>query len=277
MKLAVQVKDAPTAGAAVRIAMGLEYDGSGYSGWQYQHHARSVQQSLENAVAAVADHTVRVHCAGRTDSGVHGLGQVVHFDTDARRSNRAWTLGTNANLPEDIAVRWAMQVAPGFHARFSAFARHYRYLILSRPTRPALWRGRVVWTHRSLDIVPMRKAAQALVGRHDFTSFRALACQAKSPVRTVRYLEIERSGPLIELRVGADGFLHHMVRNIVGVLMAVGRGDADQAWTRRLLGQRDRALGGVTAPPQGLYLSRVDYPPHFGLPSGDDADPRSVF
>ena len=261
----------PEGASDQRIAMAVEYDGSAYSGWQHQHHASTIQERLEQAIAAVADHPIRVHCAGRTDSGVHGLGQVVHFDTVAQRSKRSWLLGTNSKLPDDIAVRWVMPVAADFHARFSATGRHYRYLILCRPTRSALWRNRAVWTHRTLDVGPMREAARALVGQHDFTSFRALACQAKSPVRTVRYLEIERSGDFIELRVGADGFLHHMVRNLAGVLMAIGRGDAAVGWTRELLDQRDRALGGVTAPPHGLYLARVDYPQRFGLPFEDDA------
>lgn len=269
--------EAPSvADAERRIAMAVEYDGSRYSGWQYQHHASSVQECLEKAIAVVADHPVRVYCAGRTDTGVHGLGQVVHFDTKARRSVRSWALGTNANLPDDIAVRWAMPVESDFHARFSATGRHYRYLILCRPTRSALWHRRAVWTHRPLDVAPMRAAAEVLVGRHDFSSFRALACQAASPVRTIRYLELERRGQLIELRVGADGFLHHMIRNLAGVLMAVGRGDADVGWTQQLLDLRDRSRGGVTAPPQGLYLAKVDYPEHYGLPSGDDADPLSM-
>lgn len=263
--------------AMSRIAMAVEYGGSGYSGWQYQKHARSVQECLEQAVAVVADHPIRVHCAGRTDSGVHALGQVVHFDTPVHRRERSWILGTNANLPESIAVRWAMRVQPDFHARFSATGRHYRYLILCQPTRSALWVNRAVWTHRRLDVIPMREAARALVGCHDFTSFRALACQAKSPVRTIRYLQIERRGLLIELRVGADGFLHHMVRNLAGVLMAIGRGDAEVDWTRTLLDQRNRALGGVTAPPQGLYLARIDYPKQFGLPLEDDASHLFMF
>ncbi|MGB5832736.1 MAG: tRNA pseudouridine(38-40) synthase TruA [Thiohalocapsa sp.] len=256
--------------------MAVEYDGSRYCGWQYQHHALSVQECLERAISTVADQPVRLHCAGRTDSGVHSLAQVVHFDTSARRSARSWVLGTNSNLPDDIAVRWATPVDPAFHARFSATGRHYRYLILCRSSRSALWRDRAIWTHRALDIEPMREAGRALVGRHDFTSFRAVACQAKSPIRTIRYLELERRDELIELRVGADGFLHHMVRNLVGVLMAVGRGDAKVGWTWELLQLRDRARGGVTAQPQGLYLAGVDYPPQFGLPSRDDVDPLSM-
>ncbi|MGD8207550.1 MAG: tRNA pseudouridine(38-40) synthase TruA, partial [Thiohalocapsa sp.] len=240
----------------------------------------TVQECLERAVAAVADHPLRLHCAGRTDSGVHALAQVVHFDTSAVRTPRSWVLGTNANLPPDIAVQWALQVDAGFHARFSATGRHYRYLILCRPTRTALWRDRAVWTHRPLAIEPMREAAGMLVGRHDFSSFRAIACQAKSPVRTIRYLELGLHGMLIELRVGADGFLHHMVRNLAGVLMAIGRGDAPVGWARELLELRDRARGGVTAPPQGLYLAGVDYPQRFGIPAGPhgrtDAGPPSL-
>ncbi|MBK1632732.1 tRNA pseudouridine(38-40) synthase TruA [Thiohalocapsa halophila] len=258
----------PARALAGRIALAVEYDGGAYSGWQLQHHADTVQARLEAALGRVAAEPVRVHCAGRTDAGVHAEGQVVHFDTRAERSPRSWVLGTNSNLPDDIAVRWAQAVAPGFHARFSATGRHYRYVILCRPTRSALWRGRAVWTHKTLDLARMRTAGGLLVGRHDFTSFRALACQAKSPVRTLRYLHLERQGDLITLALGADGFLHHMVRNIAGVLMAIGSGEAPVAWTAELLAVRNRALGGVTAPPHGLYLTGVDYPADFGLPGG---------
>lgn len=258
----------PARALAGRIALAVEYDGGAYSGWQLQHHADTVQARLEAALGRVAAEPVRVHCAGRTDAGVHAEGQVVHFDTRAERSARSWVLGTNSNLPADIAVRWAQAVAPDFHARFSATGRHYRYVILCRPTRSALWRGRAVWTHKTLDLARMRTAGGLLVGRHDFTSFRALACQAKSPVRTLRYLHLERQGDLITLALGADGFLHHMVRNIAGVLMAIGSGEAPVAWTAELLAVRNRALGGVTAPPHGLYLAGVDYPADFGLPRG---------
>jgi tRNA pseudouridine38-40 synthase len=269
-------EDRPPAGTPMRIAMGVEYDGGAYSGWQLQHHADTVQARLEAAIGRVADRPVRVHCAGRTDAGVHAEGQVVHFDTEASRSERGWVLGTNSNLPDDIAVRWVRPVATDFHARFSATGRHYRYLILCRPTRSALWRGRAVWTHKRLDLPRMRAAAALLVGRHDFTSFRALACQAKSPVRTLRYLHIGRRGELLSLHLGADGFLHHMVRNIAGVLMTIGSGEAPVDWTAELLALRDRARGGVTAPPHGLYLTAVDYPGGFGLPIAGDGGPSPV-
>ncbi len=249
-----------------RIALGVEYLGSNYCGWQFQRHDISVQQVLEQALTRVADRPIKVHCAGRTDAGVHATGQVVHFETAVQRPERAWTLGVNANLPDDVAVRWARPVDASFHARFSAMARHYRYLILRRPVRSALWHQRALWTHRSLSITPMQEASAALLGRHDFTSFRALACQAKSPVRTLHYLDLTERGDLLELRVGADGFLHHMVRNLVGVLIAIGRGDRPASWAAELLALKDRARGGVTAPAQGLYLVQVDYPATFGLP-----------
>ena len=246
--------------------MGLEYDGSAFHGWQIQDEARTVQAVVEAAVARVADHPVRVHCAGRTDRGVHAEEQVIHFGTQARRSERSWMLGTNVNLPPDVAVRWARPLDPTFHARFSAIARHYRYRILCRPTRSALERDRALWLHQELDLEPMRTAARSLVGEHDFSSFRALGCQAKSPVRQVHYCDLDREGELLELRIGANGFLHHMVRNIVGVLTAIGRGEAHPTLVEELLLIRDRTRGGVTAPPQGLYFVRADYPAQFTLP-----------
>ena len=246
--------------------MGVEYDGSAFRGWQVQGDARSVQACLEEALARVADHPVKVHCAGRTDAGVHALEQVVHFDTHALRRERSWVLGTNVNLPRDIRVRWAQPVDPGFHARFSATARHYRYLILTRDTGSALLRDRVAWFHYALDRDRMREAAQALVGEHDFTSFRAIACQARHAVRRVHYLQVDGDGTLCEIRIGANGFLHHMVRNIAGVLMAIGRGDRPASWAAEVLAAKDRTSGGVTAPPQGLYFVRPDYPTAFDLP-----------
>ena len=257
----------------MRIAVGVEYDGSHFRGWQAQTDTRTVQGVVEAALSKVADHPVRVICAGRTDTGVHATGQVIHFDSQASRSMRSWVLGTNANLPPDVSLLWATEVAPGFHARFRATARSYRYVILQRFTRPALLRQRVCWHHRRLELAPMRVAAMHLLGEHDFTSFRALACQAKHPVRTVERLEVGGSGDFIHIDVTANGFLHHMVRNIAGVLMAIGEGERAPDWTRDLLHARDRTVGGVTAPPGGLYLVGVRYPEEFDLPAVSAAVP----
>jgi tRNA pseudouridine38-40 synthase len=261
----------------MRFAMGVEYDGSAFRGWQVQGEVRTVQGCLEEAVARVADHPVSVICAGRTDAGVHALEQVVHFDTRARRRERSWVLGTNVNLPRDVRVRWARPVDTGFHARFSATARHYRYLILTRDTGSALLRDRVAWFHFALDKVRMRAAAAALVGEHDFSSFRAIGCQARHAVRRVHYIEVDGDGTLCEIRVGANGFLHHMVRNIAGVLMAIGRGERPVSWVEEVLAARDRTAGGVTAPPEGLYFVRADYPQHFALPQTVPISPTQAY
>jgi tRNA pseudouridine38-40 synthase len=249
----------------MKIALGIEYDGSAFHGWQYQGDVRSVQETLEQALSTVADHPVSVHCAGRTDTGVHATGQVVHFETEAQRSERSWILGSNSNLPDDVSVSWAREMPDAFHARFSAIGRHYRYQIINRKYRSALWRNRAVWIHHPLDQARMQQAAQHLVGTHDFSSYRALACQAKHPVRTIHSLEVIREGEMIAISVHANAFLHHMVRNIAGVLIAIGKGEQPVSWSKEVLDLQDRTLGGVTAPPQGLSLTHVDYPQEFGL------------
>lgn len=248
----------------MRIALGIEYNGSGFHGWQLQQAGiRSVQYEVEQAIAKVADHAVRIHCAGRTDTGVHALEQVVHFDTQASRPQRAWTQGVNVNLPADVSMLWSTQVAEEFHARFSAERRTYRYLILNRPVRSALQHGRATWIHRPLDAEMMHEAARGLLGTHDFSSYRALGCQAKSPVRTLHRISVRRSGEMIELQIEANAFLHHMVRNIAGVLIAIGKGEAGSGWAAEVLHLRDRRLGGVTAPPDGLYFEKVQYPAEY--------------
>ncbi|HHO67420.1 MAG TPA: tRNA pseudouridine(38-40) synthase TruA [Gammaproteobacteria bacterium] len=249
----------------MRLACGIEYDGSGFSGWQRQPGSRTVQGEVERALSYVADHPVELACAGRTDAGVHATAQVVHFDSDAPRSERSWLLGANANLPDDVRLLWVQPVAEDFHARFAATARRYRYVILNRPVASALERGRTTWERRPLDETRMAAGARHLLGEHDFSSFRALACQAKHPVRTVHRLDVSRSGPYLYLDVEANAFLHHMVRNIAGVLMAVGRLEEPPDWVAQVLAHRDRTRGGVTAPADGLYLVGVTYPDKFGI------------
>ncbi len=252
----------------MRIALGIEYDGSQFSGWQAQRHAvRTIQACVEAAVSTVAAHPIRVQCAGRTDAGVHACGQVVHFDTEASRSSRSWTLGTNANLPQDISVCWAEAVPVAFHARFSAVARSYRYVIANRATRGALWANKMAWEHRPLEVDAMTRAVPHLLGEHDFPSVRAAGCQAHHAVRTIRRLRVLRDRDLVLVEVEANGFLQHMVRNIVGTLLVIGRGEQPPEWLGRVLAARDRSQAAMTAPPGGLYLTHVDYPGHFQLPT----------
>ncbi|MGF1546697.1 MAG: tRNA pseudouridine(38-40) synthase TruA [Thiotrichales bacterium] len=254
-----------------RFACGVEYDGSGYRGWQRLAHAITVQAAVENALGRVVDHALGVVCAGRTDARVHASGQVIHFETLAPRSERALLMGGNSNLPEDIALTWVTPVAPDFHARFSALARSYRYVILNRSTRSALLARRVAWVRAPLDAARMHAAAQSLLGEHDFSSYRAAGCQAKHPFREVRRIAVWRSGDLIYLDIEANAFLHHMVRNIAGVLIEVGMGKRPESWTAELLALRNRDLAAPTARPQGLSLVAVSYPEHFGLPAPQPA------
>ncbi|MBY6205257.1 tRNA pseudouridine(38-40) synthase TruA [Halomonas denitrificans] len=260
-----------TTGGRHRIAFGLEYDGSRFRGFQRQQQRPTVQEELERALAAVADHRVTVHCAGRTDTGVHAACQVIHIETASTRSERAWVLGANSNLPEAVAVRWARVVDDRFHARFSARGRHYRYRILNRWIRPGLHAGRVAWERRALDAQRMHEAAQVLVGEHDFSSFRALGCQARHAVRELKRIDVRRRDDEVVLDVSANAFLYHMVRNIAGTLIAVGCGDRPADWVGEVLASRDRALAGVTAPAEGLYFMGVDYPDHPELPTRADA------
>jgi tRNA pseudouridine38-40 synthase len=252
-----------------RIAVGIEYDGSRYVGWQRQPEAPSVQAEIERALGTVADHPVGVTCGGRTDAGVHALGQVAHFDTVADRPLRGWTLGANTALPTDIVILWAAMVPGDFHARYSALSRSYRYVIQNRMVRPALARQRACWIHEALDEAAMNDAAQHLLGEHDFSAFRAAECQSRSPVRRVERISVARSGDLVTIEITANAFLHHMVRNIAGTLITVGRGEQPPAWVARTLAGRDRRSAGITAPAGGLYFLNIEYPRRFGLPAAD--------
>jgi len=250
----------------VRIAVGLEYNGSGYAGWQAQATGSTLQGVIERALGRIADEPVSLTCAGRTDAGVHALGQVAHFDTGATRSLRGWVLGANSELPRDVSIAWALPVAGHFHARYCAEARTYRYLICNRLARAALLADRAAWIHRPLDHERMQEAAQALLGEHDFSAFRAAECQAKSPIRRMERLQVERHGELIAIEATANAFLHHMMRNIAGLLIAIGRGDAPVEFAREVLCGRDRTRNAATAPAMGLYLLAVRYPAAFGVP-----------
>lgn len=249
----------------MRIVLGLEYDGSGFCGWQSQSGGGAVQDALEAALAAVADRPTRVVCAGRTDTGVHALAQVVHFDTEAVRPDTAWVRGVNAHLPPSVAVRWAKPVSSEFHARFSARGRRYRYLLLNRAERPGLMTRRVGWCHRPLDVDAIVSAASLLRGEHDFSTFRSAECQARSPVKILRRADVARHGDLLVFDFEASAFLHHMVRNIVGALVYVGKGAHPPAWIDELLAGRDRACAAPTFDASGLYFAGVDYDPVWQL------------
>lgn len=250
-----------------RIALGIEYNGSRYRGWQTQQQGvPTVQWQVERALSRVADHPLTVFCAGRTDAGVHASGQVVHFDTTAQRNMRAWQFGGNSQLPDDISIRWAVPVADDFHARFSAFSRRYRYVIYNHGIRPALLAGQVSWQFRPLSLAPMQAAARYLLGEHDFSSFRGVYCQSKTPVKTVHSLELYQHDRLIVLEIEANAFLMHMVRNIAGTLMTVGMGKREPDWVQDVLAARDRRVAAATASPAGLYLVAIGYPAGFALP-----------
>lgn len=250
----------------MRIALGIEYDGTDFYGWQRLSHGPSVQGALETALSRVADHAVEVTCAGRTDAGVHGRMQVVHFDSDAPRSMRSWMLGACSHLPTSVAVLWAQPVAADFHARYSARARRYCYTLLNRPVRAALEARYVTWERLPLDAAAMHRAAQALLGEHDFSAYRAVSCQARHARREVQAVSVCRDGQRVTVDIQANAFLHHMVRNIVGSLLPVGRGEQPEGWLGALLAGRDRDVAGPTAPASGLTFVGPLYEVHWGLP-----------
>src|ERR1039458_184000 len=255
----------------MRIALGVEYDGSPFCGWQSQSDGQTVQDTLQRALSQIAGEQpaaehISVIAAGRTDTGVHALEQVIHFDTQAERPLTAWVRGVNALLPDSIAVRWAHPVPDEFHARFSAHGRSYRYLLIDRAMRPAIHAGKVGWLHAPLDVTAMQTAAQCLLGEHDFSALRAAQCQAKSPVKHLHQLDIRRQGEMLIFDVSADAFLHHMVRNMVGCLVYVGKGKYPPAWLAEVLAGRGRRLAAPTFAPDGLYLRRIKYEAKWGLP-----------
>lgn len=254
----------------MRIVLGLEYCGVGFCGWQSQKQGCGVQDALAAALSAVACERISVIAAGRTDTGVHAALQVVHFDTTAVRPLTAWVRGVNSHLPTGVAVLWAREVSDEFHARFAASQRGYRYVLLNHPVRAGLNRGLVGWYHRPLDAAAMNLAAMRLIGWHDFSTFRAAACQAKSPVKELRFAHVERRGDYLLFDFQANGFLHHMVRNLMGCLIQIGAGAQPPAWLHELLISRDRTLAAPTFDAAGLYLTHIRYPAHFGLPETSD-------
>jgi tRNA pseudouridine38-40 synthase len=257
----------------MRFALGIEYDGAGFFGWQRQSHAPSVQQSLESALSTVANHPVTAICAGRTDTGVHARGQVVHFDTTAERSPRQWILGINSNLPKTVRVLWARAVDDNFHARFNAYSRSYRYSILNRWVRPAIGADYFAWCREPLDEQSMHLAARELLGKHDFSAFRSAGCSAQHAIREVTDISVGRRDDVIDIDITANAFLYHMVRNIVGSLIPVGLGEKPVEWIREVLQGGDRKLAGVTAEAQGLCFMTVRYDKSHGLPENAEAPP----
>lgn len=255
----------------MRYALGVEYAGTAYAGWQAQHHARGVQAEVERALSRIADAQVSVVCAGRTDAGVHAFGQVVHVDVPNPRPEQAWTLGTNTHLPDDVAVRWARAVDDDFHARYSATARRYRYVVHNTRARSAVWADRAAWWHYPLDAESMHAASQTLVGEHDFSSFRAAECQSRTPWRRIDAIRVWREAAFVVLEVQANAFVHHMVRNIAGTLLMVGQGRFAPDDVARILAARDRRVAGVTAPASGLYFMQAIYPQAYALPDSDAA------
>jgi len=249
-----------------RYALTVEYDGSGFNGWQRQKGVPTVQEALETALSKVADTRVRIIGAGRTDTGVHALGQVAHFESPNARSAQSWLRGANTLLPKSVSILSVAEVSRNFHARFSAVGRSYRYVILNRPVPPTVLRQRVTWEHRSLDVSRMQMAARLLVGRHDFNAYRAVACQSKNSVRNLWRLNVAAAGQWIWIDAEAESFLHHMIRNIVGVLLSIGAGEKEPIWAGAVLESRDRTLGGVTAAPDGLYLIGAKYEEPYQFP-----------
>jgi tRNA pseudouridine38-40 synthase len=258
------------AGDAMRIALGVEYDGRPYCGWQCQQDVMTVQDALQRALGRIADASISVVAAGRTDAGVHALEQVVHFDTGAVRPLSAWVRGVNSELPDSIAVRWAHEVPEAFHARFSAVGRSYRYFLINRPVRSAVHAGRAGWFHLPLDIAAMREAALCLLGEHDFSAFRAAECQAKSPVKCISRIDIQQAGEMLVFDFSANAFLHHMVRNLVGCLVYVGKGKHPPSWLAQVLAGKERRKAAPTFSPDGLYLRRIHYDAQWGLPQIED-------
>ncbi|MGS2720605.1 tRNA pseudouridine(38-40) synthase TruA [Paraglaciecola aestuariivivens] len=251
----------------MRLALGIEYNGAPFHGWQRQQSVVSVQQHVEEALSEIANEPIKVVCAGRTDAGVHATCQVVHFDTQSHRPDRAWTIGINRYLPDSVAVKWVKPMSDDFHARFSATARRYRYVIYNHRLRNAILAKGVTHVHSELDHELMHQAAQHLVGRHDFSAFRAVNCQANTPVRELTHIQVTRTGDYIVIDVQANAFLHHMVRNITGSLITIGNQEQPTHWMKTLLAGKDRTKAAATAKPNGLYLVHVSYPDTFSLPS----------